>query len=105
MNFRACRSNKYFLKLKSSAFYNFCSLCIQKIFYPIYLFEVYVQKKKQSGPEVIKLFMLNSVENEIYHANNCYNANNCWNLKFINMINTSFERSKARTIFFLHFCL
>ena len=30
----------------------------------------------QIGLEVIKLFMLNSTEHEIYHAHKCKNANN-----------------------------
>ena len=32
----------------------------------------------RSGPEVIKLFMLNSAEHEIHPAHKCKNANNCW---------------------------
>ena len=32
----------------------------------------------KSGPEVIKLFPLNSAEHEIYPAHKCQNVNNCW---------------------------
>ena len=31
-----------------------------------------------SGPEVIKMFMLNSAEHEIFPAHKRQNENNCW---------------------------
>ena len=34
--------------------------------------------EERAGLEVIKLFMLNSTEHEIYPAHKCLNANNCW---------------------------
>ena len=33
------------------------------------------------GPEIIKLFMLNSTEPEIYRAHKCVNANNCQDMR------------------------
>ena len=35
-------------------------------------------KYMKSGPEVIKLFVLNSAEHEIFSANKYENVNNCW---------------------------
>ena len=52
---------------------------------------------KRPSPEVIKLFILNSAEPEIYPAHKCQNDNNCCcHLTFIGMINTTSERLKAR---------
>ena len=34
--------------------------------------------REQFCPEVIKLFMLNSTEHEVYPAHKCLNGNNCW---------------------------
>ena len=48
-------------------------------------------------PEVIKLFILNSAEHEIYSANKYQNANTCWHgiLVIINKKNFSTEQEKG----------
>ena len=51
-------------------------------------------------PKVIKLFVLNSTEHEIYQAHKCYNANINQHDKYI----TTSEHLKARKVFvFKHF--
>ena len=38
----------------------------------------YVSKKALPGPEVMKLFVLNSAEHDVFSANKYENANNSW---------------------------
>ena len=58
------------------------------------------KEKRILYPEVLKLFMLNSNEHEIYHAHICFVGI----LTFISMINTTSESLKARKVYiFQHF--
>ena len=42
-------------------------------------------------PGYTTFFMLNSTDDEIYHAHKCENANNYWHLTLISMINSKYN--------------